>query len=156
MTLSGKPYENRHDESHIADVGGSGVPLASGDLKNYIVSRLATGVVLLFALSVAVFILTHVVPGDPLEEMLGFGSSRVARAAQYPDWVGRMSRGDFGYSFVSSGTAVRDLIFERLPSTLMLLPLTMILAAAVSIPVGVLAAARRGSLIDRVVGERPC
>ena len=152
MTLTGKPYQNRHDESHIADVGGSGVPLASGDLKNYIVSRIITGVALLFALSVAVFILTHVVPGDPFEEELGFGSSRVTRAAQYPDWVGRMSRGDFGYSFVISGTAVRDLIFERLPSTLMLLSLTMILAAAVSIPVGVLAAARRGSLIDRVVG----
>ena len=152
MTLTGKPYQNRHDESHIADVGGSGVPLAAGDFRTYIVSRLTTGVALLFALSVAVFILTHVVPGDPFEEELGFGSSRVARAAQYPDWVGRMSRGDFGYSFVSSGTAVRDLIFERLPSTLMLLPLTMILAAAVSIPVGFLAAARRGSLIDRVVG----
>ena len=152
MTLTGKPYQNRHDESHIADVGGSGVPLAAGDFRTYIVSRLTTGVALLFALSVAVFILTHVVPGDPFEEELGFGSSRVARAAQYPDWVGRMSRGDFGYSFVSSGTAVRDLIFERLPSTLMLLPMTMILAAAVSIPVGFLAAARRGSLIDRVVG----
>ena len=151
MTLTGKPYQNRHDESHIADVGSSGVPPASGDLKNYIVSRLITGVALLFALSVAVFILTHVVPGDPFEEELGFGSSRVARAAQYPDWVGRMARGDFGYSFVVSGTAVSDQIFERLPSTLMLLPLTMILAAAVSIPVGVLAAARRGSLIDRVV-----
>ena len=152
MTLTGKPYQNRHDESHIADVGGSGVPLAAGDFRAYVVSRFTTGVALLFALSVAVFILTHVVPGDPFEEELGFGSSRVARAAQYPDWVGRMSRGDFGYSFVSSGTAVRDLIFERLPSTLMLLPLTMILAAAVSIPVGFLAAARRGSLIDRVVG----
>ena len=152
MTLTGKPYRNPQDVSHIADVGGSGVPLASGDLKNYIVSRLITVVALLFALSVAVFILTHVVPGDPFEEELGFGSSRVTRAAQYPDWVGRMSRGDFGYSFVISSTAVRDLIFERLPSTLMLLSLTMILAAAVSIPVGVLAAARRGSLIDRVVG----
>ena len=152
MTLTGKPYQNRHDESHIADVGGSGVPLAAGDFRTYVVSRLTTGVALLFALSVAVFILTHVVPGDPFEEELGFGSSRVARAAQYPDWVGRMARGDFGYSFVISGTAVRDLVLERLPSTLMLLPLTMILAAAVSIPVGVLAAARRGSLIDRVVG----
>ena len=153
MTLTGKPYQNRHDESHIADVGGSGVPLAAGDFRTYVVSRLITGVALLFALSVAVFILTHVVPGDPFEEELGFGSSRVARAAQYPDWVGRMARGDFGYSFVISGTAVRDLVLERLPSTLMLLPLTMILAAAVSIPVGVLAAARRGSLIDRVVGR---
>ena len=152
MTLTGKPYRNPQDVSHNADVGGSGVPLASGDLKNYIVSRLITVVALLFALSVAVFILTHVVPGDPFEEELGFGNSRVTRAAQYPDWVGRMSRGDFGYSFVISSTAVRDLIFERLPSTLMLLSLTMILAAAVSIPVGVLAAARRGSLIDRVVG----
>ena len=152
MTLTGRPYQDRHDESHIADVGGSGVPPAPGDFRTYVVSRLITGVVLLFVLSVAVFILTHVVPGDPFEEF-GFGSSRVARAAQYPDWVGRMARGDFGYSFVVSGTAVSDLIFERLPSTLSLLSLTMILAVAVSIPVGVLAAARRGSLIDRVVGR---
>ena len=141
--------------SHVAEVGGSGVPLAAGEFRTYVVSRITTGVVLLFALSVAVFILTHVVPEDPLEtllgEELGFGSSRMAKAAQYPDWVGRMARGDFGYS-VTRGTAVRDIIFERLPSTLMLLPLTMILAAAVSIPLGFLAAARCGTLMDRVVG----
>ena len=121
MTHTTKAYRNPQDVSHVADVGGSGVPLAPADFRTYVVSRLITGVVLLFVLSVAVFILTH------------------------------MARGDFGYS-VTSGTAVRDEIFKRLPSTLSLLPLTMILTAAVSIPVGVLAAARRGSLIDRVVG----
>ncbi len=122
MTHTTKAYRNPQDVSHVADVGGSGVPLAPADFRTYVVSRLITGVVLLFVLSVAVFILTH------------------------------MARGDFGYS-VTSGTAVRDEIFKRLPSTLSLLPLTMILTAAVSIPVGVLAAARRGSLIDRVVGR---
>ena len=121
MTHTTKPYRNPQDVSHVADVGGSGVPLAPADFRTYVVSRLTTGVILLFALSVAVIILTH------------------------------MARGDFGYS-VTSGRAVREEIFKRLPSTLSLLPLTMILAAAVSIPLGVLAAARRGSLIDRVVG----
>ena len=155
MTHTTKPSRDPQDVSHVADVGGSGVPLAAGDFRTYVVSRLTTGVVLLFALSVAVFILTHVVPEDPLEaflgEELGFGNSRVAKAAQYPDWVGHMARGDFGYS-VTGGIAVRDLIFDRLPSTLSLLLLTVFFAAAVSIPLGVLAAARRGSLIDRVVG----
>ena len=120
MTLTGKPYPNPQDASHVADVGGSGVPLASRDFRTYVVSRIITGVALLLALSLAVFIFTE------------------------------MAMGDSGYS-ITSGTAVRDEVFKRLPTTLMLLPLTMILAAAVSIPLGFFAAARRGSLIDRVV-----
>ena len=147
MTHTDTPSRNPRHVSRVADIGGSGVPIAAVDFRTYIVSRLITGVVLLFVLSVAVFILTHVVPEDPfLSDELGLDSP----LGRYLDWVGDMSRGDFGYS-VNSGTAVRDLIFERLSSTLSLLPPTMFLAAAVSIPVGVLAAARRGSLIDRVV-----
>lgn len=152
MTHTAKPCHNHQDVSHITDVGGSGVPLATGDFRTYLVSRLIAGVVLLLGLSLAIFILTQVVPGDPLEAILGEGSG-LARSStsQYPDWVGRMSRGDFGHSYVS-GTSVRDEIFEHLPSTLSLLPLTMFFAAAVSIPLGFLAAARRGTLIDRMAG----
>ena len=131
------------------------MPLSTGVFRTYIVSRLVTGVVLLFVLSVAVFVLTHVLPDDPfLGGQLGLLRDEVglrSPLSQYLNWIGDTSRGDFGYS-VTSGTAVGDLVVERLPATLSLLPLTMFFAAAVSIPLGVLAAARRGSLIDRVVG----
>ena len=155
MSHTAKPSRNPQDVSHVEEVGGSGVPLAAGDFRTYIVSRLITGVVLLFVLSLAVFILTQILPEDPfLSEELGLlrdelGLDEPSPLSRYLDWVGHMSRGDFGYS-VNSGTAVRDLIFERLHSTLSLLPLTMFFAAAVSIPLGVLAAGR-GSLIDCVV-----
>lgn len=103
----------------------------------------------------AVFVLTHILPDDPfldgqltlLRDELGLRSP----LSQYLNWIGNTSRGDFGYS-VNSGTAVGDLIVERLPATLSLLPLTMFFAAAVSISLGVLAATRRDSLMDRVAG----
>ena len=148
MTHTDAPARNPQVASHVADTGGSGIPFTTRDFKTYIASRLITGIVLMFVLSVAVFVLTHILPQDPfLGGQLGLSSP----LSQYLNWVGDMSRGDFGYS-VNSGTAVGDLIVERLPATLSLLLLTMFFATAVSIPLGVLAAVRRGSLIDRVVG----
>jgi len=157
MTHTDASSRNPQVASHAADVGGSRMPLSTGDFRTYIVSRLVTGVVLLFILSVAVFVLTVILPEDSflseesalLRESLGLESP--SPISRYLTWIGDMSRGDFGHSF-ESGTAVRDLVFEGLPSTLSLLPLTMLFAAAVSMPLGVLAATRRGSLIDRVVG----
>ncbi len=154
MSHSDAPVRNSQDASHVADAGGSGIPLTTGDFRTYIVSRLITGIVLLFVLSVAVFVLTHVLPHDPspggqlalLRDELGLSSP----LSQYLNWIGNTSRGDFGYS-VNSGTAVGDLIVERLPATLSLLPLTMFFAAAVSLPLGILATTRRCSLMDRVV-----
>ena len=155
MTHTDAQSRNPQDALRVADVAGSGSPLTARDFRTYIVSRLITGVVLLFVLSVAVFVLTDIVPEDPLpggqlgllrdEVDPGFSLSR------YLNWIGDMSGGDFGFSVIG-GRPVRDLIFERLPSTLLLLPLTIFFAAAVSIPLGVLAAARRGRLIDRIVG----
>lgn len=154
MTHSDAPFRNSEDASHVADVGDYGAPLPAGEFRTYIVSRLITGIGLLFVLSVAVFVLTHILPDDPfldgqlalLRDELGLSSP----LSQYLNWIGNTSRGDFGYS-VNSGTAVGDLIVDRLPATLSLLPLTMFFAAAVSLPLGVLAATRRGSLMDRVV-----
>ena len=156
MTHTDAPARNPQVASHVADTGGSGIPFTTRDFNTYIASRLITGIVLMFVLSVAVFVLTQILPQDPflggqlglLRDELGLSSSPLS---QYLNWVGDMSRGEFGYS-VNSGTAVGDLIVERLPATLSLLLLTMFFATTVSIPLGVLAAVRRGSLIDRVVG----
>lgn len=155
MTHTDAQSHNPQDALHVAEVAGSGSPLTARDFRTYIVSRLITGVVLLFVLSVAVFVLTDIVPEDPLPGgQLGLLRDEVGPGSplsRYLNWIGDMSGGDFGFSVIG-GTPVRDLIFERLPSTLLLLPLTIFFAAAVSIPLGVLAAARRGSLIDRIVG----
>ena len=155
MTHTDAQSRNPQDALHVADVAGSGSPLTARDFRTYIVSRLITGVVLLFVLSVAVFVLTDIVPEDPLPGgQLGLLRDEVGPGSplsRYLNWIGDMSGGDFGFSVIG-GTPVRDLIFERLPSTLLLLPLTIFFAAAVSIPLGVLAAARRGRLIDRIVG----
>ena len=58
---------------------------------------------------------------------------------------------DFDHSPIA-GAPVRHLIWERLPNTLSMLPLTMLIAAVISIPLGILAATRRGSWLDRVAG----
>ena len=155
MTHPDAASRNPQVASHVANVGDSGVPLPAGEFRTYIVSRLITGIVLLFVLSVAVFVLTDILPEDSflggqlrlLRDELGLSSP----LSRYLNWISDMSRGDFGYS-VTSGTAVGDLVVERLPKTLSLLPLTMFFAATVSIPLGVLAAARRDSLMDRVAG----
>ena len=155
MTHTDAQSRNPQDALHVADVAGSGSPLSARDFRTYIVSRLITGVVLLFVLSVAVFVLTDIVPEDPLPGgQLGLLRGEVVPGSplsRYLNWIGDMSGGDFGFSVIG-GTPVRDLIFERLSSTLLLLPLTIFFAAVVSIPLGVLAAARRGRLIDRIVG----
>ena len=66
MTHTDAQSRNPQDALHVADVAGSGSPLTAKDFITYIVSRLITGVVLLFVLSVAVFVLTDIVPEDPL------------------------------------------------------------------------------------------
>ena len=53
---------------------------------------------------------------------------------------------------LNSGVSVGDVVFERLPNTLKLLPLTIFFAAVISIPLGILAAVCRGTLVDRAVG----
>ncbi|MDE2904182.1 MAG: hypothetical protein OXP73_14290, partial [Chloroflexota bacterium] len=90
MTHSDALFRNSQDASHVADVGDFGIPLAAGDFRTYIVSRLITGIGLLFVLSVAVFVLTHILPDDPflggqlglLRDELGLRSP----LSQYLNW----------------------------------------------------------------------
>lgn len=137
----------------------------SYSLPTYIVARLLLGVGLLFVLTLLVFTLTQVAPGeDPLLYRVGetvtAGEIQALRERlgldrplpiRYLTWVGNMLKGDFGHSWFADAP-VGALIRDRLPSTLSLLPLTMFFAAAISIPLGILAAARRGSWFDRVAG----
>jgi len=117
----------------------------------FVLRRTAMVVPTLLAMSVFVFALLRLVPGDPVRAMLGFRATpenvATVRAqlhlddslvTQYLNWIGGVLQGDFGRDYVS-GAPVAELIGQRLPVTLELTVLAMALALLVGIPLGVLA-----------------
>jgi len=111
-----------------------------------------------------VFLMIHIVPGDPVEQMLGEGAAPGAAAQlrhslgldqplgkQYGHYLLGLVRADLGQSFKFQAP-VRQIIFERYPATLQLAFLALIVCAAIAIPAGVWAAHRRGQTPDRFVG----
>src|SRR6266700_6025439 len=95
-----------------------------------------------------VFLMIHVVPGDPVEQMLGEGAAPGASAQlrhslgldqplglQYGHYLLGLFRGDLGQSFKFQAP-VRQIIFERYPATLQLAFLSLIVSAAIAIPAG--------------------
>ena len=111
-----------------------------------------------------VFLLIHIVPGDPVEQMLGEGAApgQVVELrhtlgldqpilVQYGRYLSEIVRGDLGQSFKFQAP-VRHVIFERYPATLQLAFLALLVCAAIAIPAGIIAAHKRGSAIDRSIG----
>jgi len=111
-----------------------------------------------------VFLMIHIVPGDPVEQMLGEGAApgeitQMRHAlgldqpllTQYAHYLALLARGDLGQSFKFQAP-VRRVIFERYPATLALAFLALCVCAAIAIPAGMLAAYRRGHGADRAVG----
>ena len=114
--------------------------------------RLLLAVPVLLAMSAFVFLMIHLVPGDPVRTMLGFRATpeNVAQVrgalgldqpllTQYLQWIGGILHGDLGQDFVSH-TPVSTLLAQRLPVTIELTLLSMTLAIAIGVPLGVLAA----------------
>ncbi len=106
----------------------------------------------------------HIVPGDPVEQMLGEGAApgEVAQLRhaldldkpllqQYGHYLNRLAHGDLGQSLKYQAPVGR-IIFDRYPATLQLAFLALFVCAAIAIPAGILAAHRRGSAADRAVG----
>jgi peptide/nickel transport system permease protein len=111
-----------------------------------------------------VFLLIHIVPGDPVQQMLGDGAraedlQQLRRAlgldrplhVQYGKYLFGLFRGDWGTSFRFQ-LPVRRVVLERFPATLELAAISLLVCIAVGVPAGVLAAHRRGSPADRAVG----
>jgi ABC-type dipeptide/oligopeptide/nickel transport system permease component len=110
-----------------------------------------------------VFLLIHIVPGDPVEMMLGEGAApgQVAELrhtlgldrpllVQYGHYLWEVAHGDLGQSFKFQAP-VRRVILERYPATMQLAFLALLVCAGIAIPAGVLAAHRRGQTTDRAV-----
>jgi peptide/nickel transport system permease protein len=121
----------------------------------FVVGRLALTVPTLFAMTVFVFLIIHLVPGDPVRTMLGFRATpenvRTIRESlgldqplpeQYAHWIGGVLRGDLGEDYISHAS-LSTLIAQRLPVTLELTLLSMALALVVGVPLGVVSATGR-------------
>lgn len=130
-------------------------------MSGYLIRRLASFVPVLVLTSVLVFMLLHLAPGDPVDMIVGEdrpGPEVIAaiRAqygfdepvpVQYLRWAGNAAMGDFGYSYRSRQPVIQ-LILARLPATIELAVLSILLSLAIALPLGIFAALRRGSWVD--------
>ena len=127
----------------------------------YAARRMALAVPLLLGMSVLIFALMRVVPGDPATVVLGFKATpegvRALREAfhldepvgqQYLRWLGGLARGDFGLDF-RQNEPIGRMILERLPVTLELTLLAAACTALIGVPLGLFAGGRRGTAADR-------
>ncbi len=117
----------------------------------------------LLGISVILFCVLAMAPGDPFSELAANPSIPPEVAAslrakfglddpvwmRYLHWIAAMARGDWGFSFASR-VDVDKLILQRLPTTLMVIGAAQLLAIAVALPVGVLAGTRPYSIFDQV------
>lgn len=83
---------------------------------------------------------------EMLRERLGLNDHFIVR---YFNWIGDMLRGDFGYS-IANGTSIKDLLMARLPATMELAVVALVLSAVIGITVGILSAIWQNSVIDYV------
>ena len=126
----------------------------------FLLARLLSMIVSLFAASVIIFAVLEVVPGDPAAFMLGLNASEETVAAlrdelgltrnplaRYVDWMGGMLIGDFGVSYTYR-VPVAELVADRLLVSLPLAIYALILSTAIALPVGAIAAMRRGTATD--------
>jgi peptide/nickel transport system permease protein len=132
-------------------------------LGNYILRRLLIAVPSLLGISIILFTVLALAPGDPFEEMATNPNVppevRMALRAQfglddpiwqrYTHWLASMLQGDWGFSFVSR-INVDELILQRLPVTVAIIGSSLILALLVALPVGILAAVKPYSWFDRI------
>jgi peptide/nickel transport system permease protein len=129
-------------------------------LALYVARRVAILLPTLFFVSVLIFSLQQLLPGDAALALAGEERDEAAVAAirakyhldrpapvQYAIWMSKVLRGDFGES-LRNRLPVTELLASKLPVTLELAFCSMLIALAIGIPAGVLSAARRGTVVD--------
>jgi peptide/nickel transport system permease protein len=131
-------------------------------MRGYLLRRAGASLIVLLVASMLVFAGVRALPGDPALALAGEDHSQRALAAirakydldqsvpaQYVNWLGHVVRGDFGTS-TRTGLSVTSTIVDRLPVTLELAFLSLLVAIAIGLTLGVVAAVRRGSVADYV------
>ena len=131
-------------------------------MGRYIAVRLAQAVLVMFLVSILVFTILHLAPGDPVTLLVGEAQMTNEQLAvirrhwgldrplyvQYLSWLGNMLKGDFGTSITMGSLPVGTLLRTSAPATLKLNALAFLFSLAVAIPAGIISAVRRYSIFD--------
>ena len=129
-------------------------------MTRFLLRRTGQAVIVLLLVTVIVFVLLHLLPGGPARAALGTRATTQQLAQfnhdngldqpiwrQYFIWLQHLLQGDLGYSY-RLNQSVSSLIAERLPKTILLNLLALVIAVAIAIPIGVTQAVRRNGLFD--------
>lgn len=134
-------------------------------MLRYLASRLMQGSVVILLVSIGTFSMMHLIPGDPVDLMVGeaqvtkeqldmirrkWGFDRPVHE-QYFTWVVNMARGDFGQSVIRTGVPVRTMISEAAVVTAKINLLAFFISIALALPMGIVAAVRRYSGFDYAI-----
>ena len=130
-------------------------------MKNFFLNKLLFTFPTIFGVVTLVFLIIHLIPGDPVEIMLGETATLTDKAklradlgldlpisVQYFRFITNLVQGDFGMSFHFRQPAF-DLIIKRLPATIELSLGALVVALMISVPLGILSAAKQYSFIDQ-------
>ncbi len=133
-------------------------------MSRYFLRRALQAIPVAFGVVTVVFLLLHMLPGDPVEIMLGESAVPALKEelrrelhldrpvlVQYGEFLAGLPRGDLGVSFRSREPVLRE-IGRRFPATLLLAATSTAVAVVVALPLGVLAALRRGKAADLLGG----
>src|SRR6185437_6786070 len=129
----------------------------------FLARRILGLIPLSIGISLTIFLLIHLIPGDPAQVMLGFRATPQAIAAlhhawhlddplplQYVHFAGRLLTGDLGVS-VQYQVPVRDLLWTRLPETLLLALMSTLMSVVLGVPLAAMAALKRDRWPDVVI-----
>ena len=132
-------------------------------MRDYIIRRLLGLIPILIGISIAIFVVMQLIPGDVVSGILGIEQTPELRAMwekklgldkplveQYFNWIGKAVTGDFGESF-RTGAPVFPEIIRRFGISAELAVLGCVIAWIIALPLGVLSALKRNSVIDRIV-----
>ena len=131
-------------------------------MLNYLGARLVTALLVVFGVMTIVFMLIHIVPGDPVEVMLGESAQATDREAlretlglnlplsmQWVNYINCLIHLDLGTSLHTKRPVI-DVLTERIPATSLLAGTSILIALMIALPLGMLAAVRKGSIWDRI------
>src|SRR5512138_800532 len=135
-------------------------------MLQYLIRRILMLFPLFLGITLITFVVIHLAPGEPVEMQTALSPKASAKTrerlrefygldkplhVQYATWLGKMVKLDFGRSFAPDGRPVIDKVKERIPVTLSINVIALILEFGLAIPIGVIAATHRDTLLDKGV-----
>ena len=131
----------------------------------FLFSKFLLAFVTIFVTTILVTLLIHIVPGDPVQIMFaqsqGSTPEQIEQVRknlgldqpiyiQYFNYIDQLSKGDLGKT-IRGGQPVLEVIFQRLPNTILLAVSAMVIALSLGVPLGFLAAYNKGTILDTLI-----